>query len=72
MLHDLLLVSRYFDGPGRALYEEDLKSRYGADTVRQAIYAGLLEHRRVPCGAGRMRCVCWLSRAGAVHAGLTH
>lgn len=68
MLNDLLLVSRYFDGPGRALYEEDLKSRYGAEEVRRAIYAGLLEHRRVPCGAGRMRCVCWLSRDGARQA----
>lgn len=68
MLSDLLLVSRYFDGPHTALYEEDLKTRYGADEVRRAIYAGLLEHRRVPCGAGRMRCVCWLSRKGAAQA----
>ena len=68
MLNDLLLVSRYFNGADTALYEEDLKSRYGADEVRRAIYAGLLEHRRVPCGAGRMRCVCWLSRKGAAEA----
>jgi hypothetical protein len=68
MLRDLLLVSHYFSGPDTALYEEDLKSRYGADEVRTAIYAGLLEHRRVPCGAGRMRCVCWLSRKGQMEA----
>lgn len=68
MLHDLLLVSHYFNGPDTALYEEDLKSRYGADAVKTAIYTGLLEHRRVPCGAGRMRCVCWLSHKGQAEA----
>jgi hypothetical protein len=68
MLRDLLLVSHYFEGPQTALYEDDLKSRYGVEEVRQAIYAGLLEHRRVPCGAGRMRCVCWLSSKGRQEA----
>lgn len=68
MLNDLLLVTRYFEGPDTALYERDLEERYGVDAVRRAIRTGLLEHRWVPCGKGRRRCVCWLSAKGRQEA----
>ena len=64
MIKDLLLVTHYFESAGYAFYEEDLKDRYGAENIRDAIRSGLLEHRRIPCGKGRHRCVCWLSEKG--------
>lgn len=64
LLQDLLLIANYFEKPFTALYEEDLKARYGQEVVTKAICSGLLEHRWVPCGRGQRRCVCWLSEKG--------
>lgn len=70
MLQDLYMMSLYFNGPDAVLYEDDLRRRYGESVVLQAIRSGLLEHRRVPGGCGRRRCVCWLSEKGSQLASL--
>lgn len=64
MLIDLYLMQTYFADPAGAVYEEDLVDRYGRREVSRAIFSGKLEHRRIPCGSGRTRCVCRLSEAG--------
>ena len=43
MLHDLYLLSFYFDGPSAVMYEEDLKRRYGLNAVADALKQGLIE-----------------------------
>ncbi len=68
MLEDLLSVHSYFGLNDSAFFEQDLKDKYGDSEVREAIQAGILEHRRIPCGSGRQRCVCWLSREGVTLA----
>jgi len=68
MLQDLLMMRRYFDPPSAAVYEEDIAEKYGEEAVLNAIRSGLLEHRRIPCGKGRTRCVCWLSVKGEAEA----
>ncbi len=64
MLEELLSVHSYFGLTEAAFFEQDLKDKYGDMEVREAIHAGILEHRRIPCGSGRTRCVCWLSTEG--------
>jgi len=65
LLQDLYQISKYFDQPYAVFYEDDLKDKYGVQTIREAIRSGLLEHRWVPCSRKRSRrCVCWLSRKG--------
>lgn len=64
MLQDLFLLRSYFEEPFTVMYEADLIEKYGAAAVIRAITDGLLEHRRVPCGTGRQRCVCRISEKG--------
>ena len=64
MLEELLSVHSYFGLTEAAFFEQDLKDKYGDTEVREAILSGILEHRRIPCGSGRTRCVCWLSTEG--------
>lgn len=70
MLTELYLLQTYFEEPHSLMYEEDLVERYGREPVSEAIRAGLLEHRRIPCGQGRTRCICRLSEAGVAEAGM--
>ena len=68
MLEDLLMVNTYFEPHFRAFYEADLIRRYGEKSIRRAIRNGELEHRWLPCGQGRRRCVVWLSERGCERA----
>ena len=53
MLHDLYLLSCYFDGPQAVLYEDDLKRRYGLSVVAEALKEGLIELYCAPCNGVR-------------------
>jgi hypothetical protein len=65
MLHDLYLLSCYFDEPQAILYEEDLKRRYGVTAVAEALRDGLIELYCAPCAKGRGKFFCRLSALGA-------
>ncbi len=67
MLHDLYLLSCYFDGPQAVLYEEDLKRRYGISAVREALLQGFLELYCAPCAKGGDGFFCRLSARGRRH-----
>jgi hypothetical protein len=64
MLHDLYLLSVYFDPTQAVLYEDDLNNRYGRDAVDKALGQGLIERFCAPCASGRMRFFCRLSDQG--------
>ena len=61
MIKELELLKTYFDLPNAVLYEEDLVKKFGRGAVTSAIQSGALQHRWVPCGRGKRRCVCWTS-----------
>jgi len=56
MLHDLYLLSCYFEPTQAVLYEEDLKRRYGIAAVMEAAAQGYVELHRAPCGRGKFFC----------------
>ena len=64
MLVDLYLLQTYFEEQFTSIHEEELVARFGRGAVSAAIAGGLLEHRRIPCGNRRQRCVCRLSEKG--------
>lgn len=64
MLHDLYLLSCYFEGPQAVLYEDDLRRRYGTAAVRDALRDGLLELYCAPCAKGPGKFFCRLSSHG--------
>ncbi len=64
MLHDLYLLSCYFEGPQAVLYEDELKRRYGFEAVRDAVRSGWLELYCAPCTKGDGRFFCRLSSTG--------
>ncbi len=64
MLHDLYLLSCYFEGPQAVLYEDDLKRRYGLQAVREALVQGLIELYCAPCAKGSGKFFCRLSARG--------
>lgn len=64
MLHDLFMVSEYFDGPAAAMNERDLVRVYGPKAVMMALSSGFLERKCVPCAHGRPTMLCVLSKAG--------
>ena len=64
MLHDLYLLSCYFEGPQSVLYEDDLRRRYGLKAVTDALKEGLIELYCVPCTRGDQRLYCRLSSRG--------
>lgn len=64
MLHDLYLLSCYFEGPQAVLYEDDLKRRYGDKAVEDAASQGLLEYFCAPCAKTDGRFFCRLSALG--------
>jgi hypothetical protein len=57
MLHDLYLLTCYFEPVNAVLYEEEL-------AVRAAAQAGYLEFFRAPCGRGAGKYFCRLSPRG--------
>ena len=64
MLHDLYLLSTYFEESFSVIHEDELIRRYGEEQTIQAIHAGYVDHARIPCGKGSTRCVCRLSDKG--------
>jgi len=64
MLHDLYLLSCYFDAPSAIIYEDDLKKRYGNEAVSQALSQGWLDFYRAPCLRGNGKCFYRLSQKG--------
>jgi hypothetical protein len=67
MLHDLYLLSCYFEPTQAVLYEEDLKRRYGLNAVSEALRAGYIELFCAPCGRGAGKFFCRLSQRGLGH-----
>ena len=70
MLHDLYLLSVYFEPSQAIMYEDDLKRRYGTGTVLAAMKDGFLEFYRAPCLRGEGRCFYRLSEKGLKAASL--
>lgn len=64
MLHDLYLLSCYFEPTMAVMYEDDLKRRYGESAVLQALKEGLLDYHQAPCLRGRGKCFYRLSQKG--------
>lgn len=65
MLHDLYLLSSYFDPAEAVLYENEIMARYGAEAFRTAARDGLIEVYRAPCHtAHRGRFFCRLTQRG--------
>lgn len=64
MLHDLYLLSCYFEPTLAVMYEDDLKRRYGENAVLQALREGMLEYHRAPCLRGGGKCFYSLSEKG--------
>ena len=64
MLHDLYLLSCYYEPTQAVLYEDDLERRYGIAAVRDAVQAGYLEFFCAPCEKGKGKFFCRLSSRG--------
>lgn len=64
MLHDLYLLSCYFEPSLAVMYEDDMKRRYGVSAIQQAVQDGLLDFHRTPCLLGRGKCFYSLSDKG--------
>jgi hypothetical protein len=64
MLHDLYLLSCYFEPTQAVLYEDDLNRRYGVDAVRDAVRAGFVELYCAPCAKSPGKFFCRLSQRG--------
>jgi hypothetical protein len=64
MLHDLYLLSCYFEESQAVMYEDDLKRRYGLKAVADALKEGLIELHCAPCGRGASGFYCRLSARG--------
>ena len=65
MLHDLYLLSCYFDEPQAVMYEDDLKRRYGLSAVADALKEGLIELYCAPCnGRTSDKFFCRISERG--------
>lgn len=64
MLHDLYLLSCYFDPTQAVLFEEDLNRRYGLAAVTEALKEGWIELCCMPCRQGNQRRWCRLTHVG--------
>ena len=64
MLHDLYLISCYFDPAAALQYEDELMKKYGEDAVTTALRDGLIERSCIPCARGPKRFYCRLSSSG--------
>lgn len=52
MLHDLFMVSEFFEPPYNAAREEEVLKAYGETALKTALSLGLLERRTTPCTMG--------------------
>lgn len=65
MLHDLYLLSCYFEPSQALLCEEALEERYGQEAVREALLAGWIELYVVPAFIkSPARLMCRLTDSG--------
>ena len=64
MLHDLYLLSCYFEPSLAVMYEDDMKRRYGQEAIQSAVREGFLDFHRIPCLFGRGKCFYSLSEKG--------
>lgn len=64
MLHDLYLLSCYFDPSQAMMYEDDLRRKYGAQAVQDALREGFLDIICAPCAKRPERLLCRISAAG--------
>ncbi len=67
MLHDLYLLSCYFEPTNAILYEDELQRRYGIKAINDAVRDGFIELFRAPCLKGSSKCFYRLSERGLVH-----
>lgn len=67
LLHDLYLLSCYFEPAQAVLYEDELRARYGAAAVEGALREGLIERYCPPCArlGGQAKAYFRLSARGA-------
>ncbi len=64
MLHDLYLLSCYFEPTQAVLYEEDLTRRYGLSAVSEAVREGWIELCCLPCRQGPQSRWCKITELG--------
>lgn len=64
MLHDLYLLSCYFEPAQAVLFEDDLENRYGRATVREALVQGWIELYCPATLKTPSKPACRLSKAG--------
>lgn len=67
MLHDLYLLTCYFEPTNAILYEDELKRRYGMGAIDEAVRDGYIELFRAPCVRGSGKCFYRLSTRGLGH-----
>jgi hypothetical protein len=70
MLHDLYLLTCYFEPTLAVMYEDDLKRRYGEGAIRQALRDGMLDFHQAPCLRSGGKCFYRLSQKGMAAARL--
>jgi hypothetical protein len=64
MLHDLYLLSCFFEPSQAVLYEEDLERRYGVAMVKEALLKGWIELYSRPSLKEPSAVLCRLSKTG--------
>ena len=64
MLHDLFMISEYFEPPFAYTTERQLVDQYGPQTVFTALALGYLERKTVPYPGGTGEKLCFLSEKG--------
>ncbi|MEM6781716.1 MAG: hypothetical protein AAF569_07630 [Pseudomonadota bacterium] len=64
MLHDLFLMSEYFEPPFSCMAEEDLIRNYGTQALYSALSLGLIEQKCAPCASGMTKNFYILSQSG--------
>lgn len=64
MLHDLFLLSEYFEPPRNLTEKHDLERQYGVQALLTAIKGGYVQSYRVPCAGGGHKTFYGLSDEG--------
>lgn len=64
MLHDLYLLTCYFEPTNAILYEDELERRYGITAINDAVREGYIELFRAPCVKNAGKCFYRLSARG--------
>ncbi len=66
MLHDLFLLSEYFEPPQSLTTEKELVTSYGSQALARALSEGYLRQYSVPCVDGACKNYYMLSEQGQV------